>query len=456
MASFPRRWSRRGSRDRLTGLADQRLFESRFGQAQLRARRHHYCVGVLAIDVDELTSVNNTMGWECGDQLLRDIADRLTQVSRDVDTVARLSSDEFVVLLEQVDSPTGAARAAQRILDAFAEPVTVRGQPVSTSLSIGISVDDGGTASSERLLGEAGIALARAKARGKRRFETFEPPMGAEAGARLTLEAQLRQAVSRGELVIHYQPVVELRTGAVTGAEALVRWQHPERGLLPPAAFIAAAESSGAIIEIGRHVLREACRAGVAFAATLGAQSPFVISVNVSAKQLRDGARLLADVDATLAETGLSPEMLALEITESCLLDDLNGAIDVVRRLRSRGVKVALDDFGTGYSSLAHVKNLPVSGLKIDCSFVAELDDPATAAIVNAVVGLAADLDITVTAEGAETEDAVVRLRDLGCRFVQGYHFCKPMPADRIVQALTQLNEASPNNIRPLRADDAS
>jgi diguanylate cyclase (GGDEF)-like protein len=439
MASLFRRRSRRGTSDQLTGLATRALFESRFAQAQLRAQRHQYCVGVLAIDVDELASVNNTMGRACGDRLLQDIAGRLTHVSRNVDTVARMSSDEFVVLLEQVDSPTGAARAAQRILDAFTTPVVIDGREVPTSLSIGISVDEGGAASSDQLLGEAGIALARAKARGKRRFETFEPPMGVEASARLTLEAELGQAVAREQILIHYQPVVDIRTGAVAGAEALARWLHPERGLLYPTDFIPAAESSGAIHTIGRFVLREACRAGASFARTLGPESDFVISVNVSARQLHDGERLVADVADALQDSGLRPAMLGLEITESCLLDDVDGAGDVVRRLRATGVKVALDDFGTGYSSLAYVKKIPVSGLKIDCSFVADLADPATAAIVRAVLGLAAELDITVTAEGAETEEAVAQLRAFGCHYVQGFHYCEALPEAAFARLLMQV-----------------
>jgi diguanylate cyclase (GGDEF)-like protein len=308
------RWClvRRGISDGLTGLANRKLFESRLAHAQLRAHRHDFWVAVLAVDVDELATVNNTMGRECGDQLLRDVAGRLRRFARDEDTVARISSDEFAILLEQVDSPTGAARAARRILDSFQEPLMLDSRAVATSLSIGISVHQGGAAASEQLISEAGIALARAKARGKRRFETFEPPMGIEAAARLKLEAELQQAVIRDELQIHYQPIVDIGNGAVVGAEALARWAHPERGLLFPVDFIGAAESSGVIMPLGRYVLQEACQAAAGFDRLTGAAYGFGISVNVSSRQFRDSERLIADVEDALNDSGLKPERLTL------------------------------------------------------------------------------------------------------------------------------------------------
>jgi diguanylate cyclase (GGDEF)-like protein len=435
-------WRRGRLRDRLTDLANRRLLESRLAHAQLRARRHGFTVAVLSIDVDELASVNNTMGREYGDRLLREVADRLRRLSRDEDTVARTGSDEFAVLLEQVDSPTGAARFARRVLVAFTQPVVVAGRSVSTSLSIGIAVDAGGVRSAETLFSEAGIALARAKARGKRRFETFEPPMGDEAAARLTLEADLQRAIARSEFVLHYQPIVDLQSGAVTSVEALVRWDHPVRGLLLPAHFIPAAETSGSIVAIGREVLRTACTDATRFnplrtARTVG------VNVNVSARQFRDSGQLLADVREALIEGRLPAELLTLEITESSLLEDLDGAIDVVRRLRDMGVGVTLDDFGTGYSSLAHLKRLPVTGLKIDRSFVQDLADPATAAIMRALVGLADELGISVTAEGAENADAVARLRALGCRLAQGHYFCDAIPVAALGRLVNQLPDSA-------------
>jgi diguanylate cyclase (GGDEF)-like protein len=433
------RWARRGLCDRLTGLANRKLFESRLAHAQLRANRHDYWVGVLTVDVDELATVNNTMGRECGDDLLRQVAARLTKLARDEDTIARLSSDEFAVLLEQVDSPTGAARAARRILDAFNEPLAVDGREVATSLSIGISVDRGGSRPGDWLVREAAIALSRAKARGKRRFETFEPPMGVEAAARLALEAELRQAVARDEFVVHYQPIVDLTTGEVTGAEALLRWAHPQRGLLFPADFIPTAESTGTIIPMGRWVLRTACRAAVKFGAADRARPDFRMSVNVSTRQFRDSHQLIEEVREALEDSGLPPHLLTLEITESSLLDDVGGAVDVVQQLRSMGVNVSLDDFGTGYSSLAYVKQIPVTGLKIDQSFVSELHDPATAAITRAIFGLAAELDITVTAEGVETGADVARLRDLGCRLVQGHYYSDALTEAALLRLISRV-----------------
>lgn len=447
-----RRWLRRSVGDPLTGLPNRKLFESRLSHATLRARRHDYWVAVLAIDVDELATVNNTMGRECGDQLLRDVAGRLSQLSREEDTVARISSDEFAILLEQVDSPTGAARAARRILDTFQTPVILEGRAVATSLSIGISVHQSGAIPGEEMIREAGIALARAKGRGKRRFETFEPPMGREAAARLKLEAELQQAVAREELEVHYQPIIDVATGSVVGAEALARWAHPERGLLYPVDFIHAAETSGAIITLGRHVLREACRAAVAFGRHSDFPHGFGISVNVSARQFRDMGTLIADVGDALTETGLRPELLTLEITESGLLDDLQEAVDVVRRLREMNVNVALDDFGTGYSSLAYIRRIPISGLKIDRSFVTDLDDPATIAIVKAILAIAHELDVTVTAEGAETLDQVRLIRTHGCRLVQGNFYGEAIPEAAFTRLMQRrFPRQQDGNVRPLR-----
>lgn len=441
-------WIRPGMSDRLTGLANRKMFESRVAHAQLRARRHQFWVSVLTIDVDELATVNNTMGRECGDQLLRDIAKRLGSLARIEDTVARLSSDEFAILLEQIDSPTGAARAARRILDEFQKPLTIDGRAVVTSLSIGISVDRGGANPSESLMREAGIALGRAKARGKGRFETFEPQMGVEAVARLTLEAELQQAVERDELLIHYQPIVELASGVTVGAEALVRWEHPDRGLLYPADFISMAETGGAIVPLGRYVLQAACRAAFTFGCIGAADQGFGISVNVSSRQFGDGDGLVADVRDALHESGLRPELLTVEITESSLLEDLDGAAEVAQRLRGMRVNVALDDFGTGYSSLTYMKKIPVSGLKIDASFVRDLDDPATAAIVKAILEIASELDISVTAEGAETHAQVRRLRSLGCRLVQGHYYGSAIPEAAflrlMMRQLSQQRAAEP------------
>ena len=435
MAFFPFRRHRRprGLDDALTGLPNQRMFDMRVDHALTRARRHGHHIAVLAIDVDELATVNNLMGRECGDELLREISTRLRQVARAEDTVARISSDEFAVLLEHVEEPTAAARAARRILDAFRLPMTIDGRVVATSVSVGMSVGaEQGDARS--LLSEAGIALGRAKARGKRRFETYEPPMGVEAAKRFTLEAELQQAISSGELAVHYQPVVDVSTDAVVGAEALVRWLHPRHGLLLPGEFIELAEQSGAITELGNLVLGEACRVAAAF--TERGIHGFSISVNVSPRQFRDREGLVAAVLGAVDKHRLAPHCLTLEITEGSLLDDVAQAIELITELRETGVNVVLDDFGTGFSSLSYIKDIPVSGLKLDQSFVADLCQPRTATVIRAILDIAREFGITVTAEGVETVEQLSALKGLGCRLAQGHHYSDAVPEAALLRAV--------------------
>jgi diguanylate cyclase (GGDEF)-like protein len=432
MALFPFRRRPRGLDDALTGLPNQRMFDMRVDHALTRARRRGHDVAVLAIDVDELATVNNLMGRECGDELLREISTRLRQVARAEDTVARISSDEFAVLLEQVDEPTAAARAARRILDAFRLPMTIDGRVVATSVSVGMSVGaEPGSARS--LQSEAGIALGRAKARGKRRFEIYEPPMGVEVAKRFTLEAELQQAIAAGELAVHYQPVVDLSTDGVVGAEALVRWLHPRHGLLLPGEFIELAEQSGAITDLGNLVLDQACRVAAAF---IERGIPgFSISVNVSPRQFRDREGLVATVLAALDRHQLAPQCLTLEITESSLLDDVAQAVGLVTQLRETGVSVVLDDFGTGFSSLSYIKDIPVSGLKLDQSFIADLAQPRTVTVIRAILDIAREFGISVTAEGVETAEQVSALKGLGCRLAQGHYYSDAVPEAALLRA---------------------
>jgi len=431
-ARLHRRRSRRGLVDSLTGLPNGRMFDMRVDHALVRARRRGHQVAVLAIDVDELATVNNLMGRECGDQLLREISARLRRVARAEDTVARISSDEFAVLLEQVEEPTAAARAARRVIEAFRVPMTIDGRVIATSVSVGISI---ATASGDAraLLGEAGIALARAKARGKRRFETYEPPMGAEAAKRFALEAELQQAIAAKELTVHYQPVVDVSTDTVVGAEALVRWHHPKHGLLLPGEFIEVAEQSGVIVELGNAVLREACRTAAGFSSR--GMIGFTVSVNVSPRQFRDRDGLIASVTAAIRDHRLPPQCLTLEITESSLLDDIEQAIDLVGELRELGINVVLDDFGTGFSSLSYIKDIPVSGLKLDQSFIADLDQPRTATVIRAILDIARDFGISVTAEGVETAEQVSILKAMGCRLAQGRYYNDAMPEAALLRA---------------------
>ena len=404
----------------------------RVDHALVRARRHGHHVAVLAVDVDELATVNNIMGRECGDELLKEVSARLLDVARAEDTVARIGSDEFAVLLEQVAEPTAAARAARRILESFQVPMTIDGRAVAISVSIGMSLTSS-AGSARSLLSEAGIALARAKARGKHRFETYEPPMGVEAAERFTLETELRQAVSAGEIDVHYQPVFDVSTDTVVGAEALVRWMHPRRGLLLPGEFITVAEQSGAIAELGRAVLRDACRVAAGFAARGIAE--FSVSVNVSPLQFRDRDGLMAAVTEAVREHRLAPRSLTLEITESSLLDDIEQAADLVRELRSTGMNVVLDDFGTGFSSLSYIKDIPVSGLKLDRSFTADLDKPKTVTVIKAILAIARDFGMSVTAEGVEEASQLAALKSLGCRLAQGHYYCDALPEAALLRA---------------------
>ena len=429
---FRRRRGPRGLDDALTGLPNQRMFDMRVDHALTRARRHGHRVAVLAVDVDELATVNNLMGRECGDVLLREISSRLRQVARAEDTVARIGSDEFAVLLEEVEEPTAAARAARRILEAFQLPVTIDGRVVSTSVSVGMSVAEAHD-DPKSLLSEAGIALGRAKARGKRRFETYEPPMGVEAAKRFALEAELLQAISAGELAVHYQPVVDVSTDAVVGAEALVRWLHPRHGLLLPGEFIDVAEQSGAIVELGKHVLHEACRVAAAFQAR--GIAGFSVSVNVSPRQFRDRDGLVSAVTGALRDHRLPAPNLTLEITESSLLDDVEQAIALVEELRSTGVNVVLDDFGTGFSSLSYIKDIPVSGLKLDQSFIADLGQSKTATVLRAILDIAREFGISVIAEGVETPEQLADLKSLGCRLAQGHYYSDAVPEAALLRA---------------------
>jgi diguanylate cyclase (GGDEF)-like protein len=428
------RLARRALDDGLTGLANRRLFDMRVAHAIVRAKRHGHQVAVLSIDIDELATVNNLMGRECGDQLLREVSDRLRQLARAEDTIARISSDEFAILLEQVDGPTAAARAAHRILDAFQVPMTIDGRAIAVSVSIGMSIS-GASDEPHVLLSEAGLALARAKARGKHRLETYEPPMGVEAAKRFTLEAELRQAVSQGELAVHYQPIFDVSSDTIVGAEALARWHHPQHGLLLPGDFITVAEQSGAIVEIGSAVLTAACRVAAAFTER-GVQG-FQMSVNVSPLQFRDSDGLISDVSNALLQSGLAPQSLTLEITESSLLDDIDGAIAVVQRLRSTGVNVVLDDFGTGFSSLSYIKNIPVSGLKLDQSFIADLCQPRTATVIRAILDIAREFGMSVTAEGVESDEQLAALRTMGCRMAQGRYYSDAVPEAALLRMTT-------------------
>jgi diguanylate cyclase (GGDEF)-like protein len=378
---------------------------------------------VLFLDLDGLKRVNDSLGHGGGDQVLVEVAQRLLTSVRPGDTAARFGGDEFAVLLEDITDEDEPAIVAQRVMSILHAPFSVQNKDVSITVSIGIAtlheLDDD-------LLRNADLAMYQAKAKGKGKYELFDPAMHARVVERVRLEADLGRAVERREFEIAYQPIVELGTGAVVAVEALVRWRHPNLGLLLPGEFIPVAEETGLIRAIGSQVLQGACLQGAAWQQRHRSPAPLAVSVNLSVNELQD-PELVADVASTLDSSGLDPHSLILEITETMLMEDLERG--VLTRLKELGVQIAVDDFGTGYSSLQYLQRFPIDILKIDRSFVggtSEADEPALA---KAIIDLGESLSLCVIAEGLEHEEQVKRLMDLGCRWGQGYHYSRPLPA---------------------------
>ncbi len=423
------RAAREALKDPVTGLPPRELFEGRAEVALARARRHGYRVALLVVNLDRFSNVNDRLGYQKGDEILAAAAGRLQSCLREEDTVARLGGDEFTVLLEQVDDDVGAARVARRMLRSLQKPLEVEGDGVFVGASIGVAVSDESADSPEALLRSAALAMQRAKELGKGRYEMFEPAMMARASRRLGLEGDLRHAVDEGQLRLVYEPEVLLHSGEVTSVEALLRWDHPTHGLLAPLTFIPLAEETGLIVPIGLWVLEEACRATRRLHAARP-DLPVGVSVNVSARQLERPQRFAADVSAILTATGLAPELLTLEITESVLMEHSSSAKAAVQALRDLGVEVAIDDFGTGYSSLSYLKHFPFSALKLDQSFVQGQAHPVDSAIVGSVIQLAEHLSMKVTAEGIETFSQLRELRTVGCRIGQGFYLSRPVDED--------------------------
>jgi diguanylate cyclase (GGDEF)-like protein/PAS domain S-box-containing protein len=414
--------------DELTGLANRASLQTALARAIEHARRHNRRVAVLFIDLDRFKIINDTLGHDAGDAVLKTVSARLRESLRGSDVIARQGGDEFVVLVEEFASETDLAGVARKVLETFAQPLHLGGQEFTLTASIGIGTypDDGRDV--QALLKAADIAMYRAKESGKNNFQFYSPQMNSHSFERLALEAALKRALERGELLLHYQPKLDLATGRIAGLEALIRWEHPDMGLVSPLRFIPIAEETGLIAPIGAWVLGEACRQVKAWEeAGLG---PFTIAVNASGRQFVRGA-LLEEVLAALHSTGLEPHLLELELTESTVMQNPERAAGVLSELAQLGVSLAIDDFGTGYSSLAYLKRFPVSTLKIDRSFVMDLpDDPDDAAITRAVIALARSLKLTVVAEGVETPRQLDFLSAHGCDLVQGFFVAKPMTAD--------------------------
>ena len=418
--------------DRLTGLPNRVLLRDRLQHALARAGRRGASVALLVADVDRFKVVNESLGHDGGDRLIVAVAERLTDMLRPGDTVARMGGDEFALLCEDIAGYDEAAAIAARVLGAFEKPFHVQGADMTLSASVGVAIGAIDGAAPELLLRDADVAMYRAKERGRDRYEVFEESMLADASERLSVEHDLRRAISQGQLRLYYQPIVHLDTGAIAGFEALVRWQHPVRGLLPPSEFIPPAEESGLIVALGRHVLAEACLQAATWKDTHASGERLRVSVNVSAKQLAQPG-WSDEVAQVLAESGLAPRQLVLEITESVLMDDTDTTAIRLEELRRLGVRVAIDDFGTGYSSLGYLRRLPVDILKIDKSFIDGVaEGPHESALARAVVKLASTLRLEAVAEGINSRKQLLQLRRLRCPYGQGFYFSRPQAAAAI------------------------
>ena len=415
--------------DAVTGLPNRTLFRDRLTHAIARARRKRTLLGVVFFDLDRFKEINDTLGHKAGDRLLRAIGKRLQSALRAGDTVARLGGDEFTVLLEDLHTREEATTIGQKVLATLAKPFSLESQEFFVTASAGLTVYPIDSGNVESLLQNADIAMYQAKDSGKNNLQVYRPEMNTLKRERMTLESQLRRAVERNELFLEYQPQVDLRTGRVAGVEALVRWRHPQLGVVPPGRFIPLAEKSGLILSIGGWVLRTAALQAVAWREA--GMPPFRLAVNVSPRQFRsDLFKTVADV---LYETGLPAESLELELTESLLMEEPESARSILQKLKGLGVHIAIDDFGSGYSSLSYIKQFPIDSLKIDQSFVCDLGtDPNDAAIAKAIIALGHALSLDVVAEGVETTAQLAFLREHGCDVVQGHFYSPSVRADDI------------------------
>jgi diguanylate cyclase (GGDEF)-like protein len=389
----------------------------------------------MFIDLDGFKGVNDTLGHECGDVLLRVIAERLGASTRTTDTVARLGGDEFAILLEDLRMPFDTPTVAERLLTAVAKPTELGDRTVVVSASMGIAIAEGHGETSDEMLANADVAMYAAKAAGKGTYQVFDPDMRYKLEERFDLRNDLKKAVRRDEFVLHYQPIFDLQGRRLEGVEALLRWNHPEKGLVPPLDFIPAAEETGEIVPIGRWVLQQACLQIRQWRMEHTDAADISVSVNLSPRQIQSKS-VVEDVRAALDESGIEPSSLVLEITESTLLHDAPSTMEKLNALKGLGVKLAIDDFGTGYSSLSYLQRFPIDALKIDRSFISGVTSGIEdSALTEAIIRMARTLSLSTVAEGIEHPEQLARLTELGCGSGQGFLLARPVPADEI-QAL--------------------
>ncbi|MCB1645189.1 MAG: EAL domain-containing protein [Pseudomonadales bacterium] len=426
--------------DVLTGISNRAYFESQLEMAISHAQRTGEKLALLFVDLDRFKQVNDSMGHAAGDELLRELASRLLLSVRSSDLVGRWGGDEFVILLTNMHSIMEAYQVANKVRESVLLPIELQGMPVTISASIGVAIYPDDASNKHEMLNHADVAMYQAKSQGRNAVDFYQADMNATTSRALLMEVALRQAVSNDELVLYYQPKVNLNDGDALNMEALIRWNSQELGFVSPADFIPLAEESGIIIDIGKWVLESACRQIQAWQGTPLEKAR--IAVNVSAKQLRQHA-FITDLKLTLNRFHVNPGQIEIELTESCLLTDMDRIKDTFNALELLGVSIAIDDFGTGYSSLSYLKDLPLHTLKVDRAFVSQIGvDPKGEAVVRIIIGLAKSLGLLVVAEGVETKEQVQFLKDEDCDMAQGYFYFRPQPANEISEALISYNEA--------------
>ncbi|HEX9160545.1 MAG TPA: EAL domain-containing protein [Thermoanaerobaculia bacterium] len=427
--------------DALTGLPNRPLFIDRLIVAVAQANRAHQKLAVFFLDLDRFKDINDSLGHTVGDTLLKAVAERVRRCVREGDTVARFGGDEFTLMIPKIENIEDAAKIAQKIIETLKIPFVVTDREMFVTTSIGVSLFPADGADPETLVRNADTAMYRAKEQGRDNYQLYAPAMNARAVERLALENTLRKAISHKELVLFYQPQVNAKTGAIVGVEALLRWQHPELGLLSPAHFISAAETSGLIIPIGEWVLRTACRQLKAWQRKF--DESFTVAVNLSARQFQQ-PDLVEMIRSALHETGIEASSLEVEITESNAMQNAENTMYTLRELKGIGVRISMDDFGTGYSSLNYLKRFPIDTLKLDQTFVKDVATDATdAAIVSAVIEMAHSLNLNVVAEGVERQEQLEFLRRQHCDIIQGYLFSPPIPAEQIDTFITERRPAT-------------